>query len=254
MSTNFDRIAEAWLAEGPTQLADRVFEAALDEVHMTRQRRRLPVQWRLNRWSAALRFASAVGLAIAVIGVFLINLPARDDIGGQSPTPSAEPSASVPPSATPAWQTFTSNRFGYSVMLPGDFVQVPNTGGLPETLFPGDQSDWADRFDEPVSHSPFLVVAVATPQTPKTLADVAAEYDELLAGSCDTSTPAAMTVAGQPARLIVASCVPWDWFDVTVEHAGRLYVIQWNWTSLSASPDAARPTFDRILGSFLFTD
>ena len=36
---DLDRTARLWLQDGPDQLADRVLEAALDEIHVTRQRR-----------------------------------------------------------------------------------------------------------------------------------------------------------------------------------------------------------------------
>ena len=42
----FDRIADAFMADGPTALADRVLDAAFAEVHLTRQRR---VLWRVPR-------------------------------------------------------------------------------------------------------------------------------------------------------------------------------------------------------------
>jgi hypothetical protein len=35
---DLDRIVGAWLTEGPAELADRVLDAALDEIHLTHQR------------------------------------------------------------------------------------------------------------------------------------------------------------------------------------------------------------------------
>jgi hypothetical protein len=255
MSTksNFDRVAAAWLAEGPTQLADRVLDAALDEVHLTNQQHRLTLPWRFDRSSGVLRLATAAVIAVVVLGVIYLNLPGPHAVGGPSPTPTLGPTDPplASPTATPAWQTFTSDRFGYSVTFPGDFVATPSSGGLPEALFPGDQNNWADRFDEPVAHVPFLVIARATPQPPMTLADVTASYDESLADGCDVSAPEAITVGDSPARLVIVGCVPYSWFDVTVEHDGRLYVLQWN--TARASLDATRSTFNQVLASFAFT-
>jgi hypothetical protein len=45
-TTEFDRLASAWLVDGPIELADRVLDAALAEVHTTQQGRRVPVPWR----------------------------------------------------------------------------------------------------------------------------------------------------------------------------------------------------------------
>ena len=36
---DFDRIATAWLADGPDELSERVIDAAVDQIHLTRQRR-----------------------------------------------------------------------------------------------------------------------------------------------------------------------------------------------------------------------
>ena len=36
---DFDRIAMAWLADGPDELSDRVLDTVVDQIHLTRQRR-----------------------------------------------------------------------------------------------------------------------------------------------------------------------------------------------------------------------
>lgn len=235
-NSNFDRIAEAWLAEGPTQLADRVLDVALDEVHVTRQRRRLPAPWRSDLMLSPLRLAAAAVIGALLVGAIYFNLPRRNEVGGSSPTPT--------------WKTFTSERFGYSVMLPGNFVPQTTPDGLPSALFPGDQNEWADRFDAPVAHVPFLVIARATPQHPMTLLDVTIAYDESLADGCDVTPLESVTVSGVAARLVSVSCLPYSWFDVTIEHDGHLYVLQWN--AARASLDADRLTFDQVLNSFAF--
>ena len=47
----FDRTARAWLADGPNQISDRALRAALDEIHVTRQRRAWWPARRLSRMS-----------------------------------------------------------------------------------------------------------------------------------------------------------------------------------------------------------
>lgn len=100
-NSNFDRISEAWLAEGPTQLADRVVDAALDEVHLTNQRRRLTVPWRFNRMPNPLRLAAAAVIGVLLVGVIYLNLPGRNDVGGQSQTPLVSPTPSASPTPAP---------------------------------------------------------------------------------------------------------------------------------------------------------
>lgn len=94
MSTNrdFDRIASAWLTEGPSELADRVLDAALDEVHLTHQRRRLPVPWRTPTLNTPLRLAAGIAI-IAVVGYAGLTFlnPRIGPGAGPSPTPTAAP-------------------------------------------------------------------------------------------------------------------------------------------------------------------
>jgi len=118
-NSNFDRIAEAWLAEGPTQLADRVLDAALDEVHLTRQRRRLPALWRFNPMPTSVRLVAAAVIGVLAVGLLYLNLPGRNDVGGPSPTIN-------PLLNTATWTAFTSPRYGFSAKYPASFAAVPS--------------------------------------------------------------------------------------------------------------------------------
>ena len=134
MSTNrdFERTAEAWLAEGPTQLADRVLDAALDEVHLTHQRRRLPVLWRFPQMNDRMRLAAtALVVVVVAVAAYAAFGPKRNDVGGpqttSTPPPSPSPVASSTPSPsdlldTATWTTYVSNRYGFSIAYPADWV------------------------------------------------------------------------------------------------------------------------------------
>lgn len=128
MSThsNFDRISEAWLAEGPTQLADRVLDAALDEVHLTRQRRRLPVLWRFNPMPVSVRLAAAAVIGVLLVGVIYMNLPGRNDVGGQgvSPSPSATQAPPSPTQAPPS-PTLGSGLLPDGTLAAGRYILKP---------------------------------------------------------------------------------------------------------------------------------
>src|SRR4051794_14935955 len=117
MTTNadFDRIAAAWLAEGPTELADRVLDASLGEVHLTHQRRAAP--WRnlgmtFLPSSASARALVAAAVAVIALGGAMYFLSPRQGAGGPSPTAvpsptaptSAAPSPSIDPLNTSIWQ------------------------------------------------------------------------------------------------------------------------------------------------------
>ncbi len=115
MSTDrdFDRIAGAWLAEGPSELADRVLDAALDEIHQTHQRRALAI---FTRAPMKAMTRQLVAMAL-VIGVLLIGGGAilagvgRGPSSPVSPGPSPSDSTRVSPAPTPAVSPLAP--FGY---------------------------------------------------------------------------------------------------------------------------------------------
>jgi hypothetical protein len=127
MSTtnNFDRIARAWLADGPTELNDRVLDAALDEVHLTHQRRRLPVPWRFTLMPLSVRLVGAALIGVVALGAIYLNLPSGDEVGMPSSTPQLSPTTvPVTPqptldlSDTAAWTIYESSQYGYQIAYP----------------------------------------------------------------------------------------------------------------------------------------
>lgn len=125
-----DRITKAWLAEGPTVLAERVLDAALHEVHLTRQRRGSPAPWRTLTMNRLLAATAAV-IVVAVVGGGYLALRGQG-VGGPavSPSPSAAPSPSPQPDATPSsaapMGTFTSERYGFTVAYPAGWEVHPS--------------------------------------------------------------------------------------------------------------------------------
>src|SRR6187397_2496383 len=102
MNTNadFERNAAAWLADGPTELADRVLDAALREVHLTQQRRAVRVPWRFSLMTNTMRAAAGIAI-IAVLGVgAYIFLGRGPNIGNTGPT--ASPSLAPTSLSSPA--------------------------------------------------------------------------------------------------------------------------------------------------------
>jgi len=97
-SRDFDRLTSSWLAAGPTELNDRVLEAALDEVHLTNQRRRTTVPWRTPTLSTPQRLAAAIAI-VAIVGVAGLNLFRGGEVGG--PTPASAPSPTTAPTPSP---------------------------------------------------------------------------------------------------------------------------------------------------------
>lgn len=96
----FDRTARAWLEDGPVTMPDRVLEAALDEIHLTPQRRapwparRTPMNSTLTKAIVGI----AAVLVVAVVGFNLVSNVSPNGVGG--PAATATPTAA--PSPTPA--------------------------------------------------------------------------------------------------------------------------------------------------------
>ncbi len=96
--TDFDRIVREWVEIGPTELSDRVMDAAREGVARTRQRRGWRGAWRRSVRMPAPAFAIAGGAVVLVIVSALMfgALGGKFAIGGpqqtSSPTFAASPS------------------------------------------------------------------------------------------------------------------------------------------------------------------
>jgi hypothetical protein len=66
---DFDRTARLWLEDGPTNLSDRVLQGALDEIHVTRQRRALWPARRSPTMGMGIAFRLAAVAAVLVVAV-----------------------------------------------------------------------------------------------------------------------------------------------------------------------------------------
>jgi hypothetical protein len=215
MSTNrdFDRIAGAWLAEGPSELADRVLDAALDEVHLTHQRRHLRVPWRTPTLNTPLRLAAAIAI-IAVVGYAgLTFLNPRGGGPGALTSPTPPPTATPEPSPTPAptadlldtatWTTYVSDRYGFSIAHPANWEERPSDHVWTMAT---DGADWlntgAEVFVDPTPDKGIRVSTFSVAVGPGTAVDA------WLQTYCETSgnTPctnvearsAAVTMDGHP--------------------------------------------------------
>ena len=130
MSTNsdFEKIVRTWLQDGPSQIADRSLQAALDEVHVTSQQRfgvaRRSFPMNSNAWRISA--AAVIGLIVIVGGLaFLGRTPGG--VGGTPPTTASSPtpiptSASTPtpiPTTAPTPPALTTVR---RALEPGTYV------------------------------------------------------------------------------------------------------------------------------------
>ncbi len=112
---DFDRTARLWLQDGPSQLADRVLEAALDEIHVTRQRRAWWPARKVPSMNTAMKLAIA-GAAVIVVAIAGLSLVPGGGPGGPIATPM--PTPTMTPTPTPA--SFGSHALG--ALEPGTYV------------------------------------------------------------------------------------------------------------------------------------
>ena len=125
---NFDQTLEGWLRrQAPRQAPDRVLDAALERVELEPQRR----GWRQRIFggtsmTSVVRVA-AIATAVMVAAIFGLRLVNQTDEVGPSPmpSPSAQPSESVAPTATP--------RIGEPTSKPGAATLVAELSGGGET-------------------------------------------------------------------------------------------------------------------------
>jgi hypothetical protein len=264
-SRDFDRIAAAWLAEGPNELADRVLDDALAEVHLTNQRRGLFAPWRYTPMNAYSRVAAAVLVAALALGgaVYLIgrNTPS---VGGPTATPevsSSPTTAPAPPTELPASALvpFTSAQYGYSISVPDGWgVQVatrtlhgtePLWGSDPQVATPAGDSIQGGDFARSNSPSGRLLIAASTTPPGATLESWTADTTELKCGP--PTSQGAITIDGEPATLnTYAACSGLFLQWATVLHGGYAWHIVWLNNQGSEAADVV--LFEQLLATFRF--
>jgi hypothetical protein len=266
MSTNddFERISNAWLADGPTELADRVLDAALSEVHMTHQRRWLAL-WRTTHMSFPssnmARLAAVVVVAVVAIGGALYLLGPRSGVGGPVATPTPPPpTAALSPAAvasptlapidTATWTTYTSNRYGFSIGRPAGWTvrqRADHTWTLAVDF------NWQTKASEGFAAADTSIYAtawsVSVPASMPANAWIQAYCQTGATGPCTglqaASTP--VTMDGHPGVLIRTN----DTEAFTLV-GGRMYVVA-VWESFDDPRGAPYGGIDRLLKGFLST-
>jgi hypothetical protein len=269
MSTNreFEPIARAFMAAGPTQLADRVLERSLADVHHTRQRRALlRAPWRTPVMNIYAKLAAAAVAVVAVgaLGIWFLNPGSSSAPGGPPPTPSAAPTAAPSPSPTPEPSavptsgggsappltgTFTSTRNGISLAAPAGWTTQPATEPGPEVWADGwitFGDPFADWIYDPVLRGSLWLGIASLPLGSAAPAQWPADQFE----ATECAVPLPVSVDGA-AGVIGADFVSTECSVVFVAAGDRGYQIR-----LYASDDSAvydRAWFDELLATVQLT-
>jgi hypothetical protein len=142
MTTNqdFDRHAAAFLANGPTELADRVLDAALREVHTTRQRRGPAAPWRFPGMNTFFRLQAAALVAVVLVSGALVFIGPLLGPGGNHQT--AAPSPSGPAATAACGHELVRGLY----LTAGCDYRTPN---FPPTFTIVSDGTWLDGFQTP---------------------------------------------------------------------------------------------------------
>ena len=222
----FEPIARAFMAGGPTQLADRVLESSLAEVHHTPQRRVLiRVPWRLPTMNIYAKLASAAAAVVVagVIGYAMLGLGRAPDTGGR-PTPSPTFTPSLGPTSPPRptlTESYTSPIHGYTVSYPAGWTVREATESW-TTEIPFQASAFADVIA--TADNRFLAVA----SQPLAGRNSDAWYDQITSDSGwgDTCEPTSepVTIDGE-SGVSVTHCDGTQTALVAVANRGYLIVL-----------------------------
>ena len=261
---DLERALDAFFAQGADEVADRVIDDALLTIDHTPQRRVVSVPWRPNVMNPFARLAVAAAAIVIVAGGALYLLaPGNQTVGGPSAppspsvvAPSASPSAqaSASPSQPLAWETYESARFGYKMEVPVGWTHSNTIDDLPDHL-PGEEVQYAARWDEPVDRSPYLIVAIIDPAPEADSAWLERAVAGLIA-DCDAADPVTVSVAGTTGERRRATCMGGLATEIVFFRQGvgsidRIFMID----SSAAPADAALASeiLDHVLASFTLT-
>jgi hypothetical protein len=250
---DIERLLDHWLAERPTQVADRVLDEVADQIARQPQQPAWLVLWRDSHVNSNLKplLAVAAIVVIAVVGFAVLRPSSGSNVGGAAtsspaPSPSLLPSASPSANAVfPSW--FTGERSGAGILPAGGQTTRVFEGGVTFTvpegwvnhqddaagyeLFPDSPANeaeyasnqrYAERVDLWRDATNWLICEPIRPQ-----GSTAAELvDSLLANEAlTTSEPVDVSIGGLPGRQI----------DFQLDPA---------WTGSCPAASEAPPTYD----------
>lgn len=241
-----DTVLDGWLAEGPTVAPDRVIGAALAEVPLTRQARRLPapledILMRMQPF-APIAAAAAVG-AIALLLLYTA-LGSPSDVGEDAPSATASP--------TPTAHRTEEFVIDLTMQLPAgwEFREAPAFASAfrpapqPEQLFeriviadaaqmtvsePSGAQPWPDDLfawlSEQSEFEPSQPESTSLAGFPATIIDAASDYDATASQPTRRVAQIGPQEAGAGLLLaLVDGPVTWRFIEVDLGEAGTIVI------------------------------
>ena len=250
-----DRVLEDWLAEGPNRLPDRVVNATVAQLDDIKQRKSswLPGS---NRMYRLILPATGAAAALVIAAVALSSLFRGPSVGGPPGTP------------------FTSERHGYTVILPEGWTIEERPGTWPlGDFFDASTDSGVDYFERPnPDQGPPINLYLASQPIPTGMSfdEWAATHDDANEGEHPcfdlVATYPGVTVDGEPARQQAHHCETFfgdgddgalTGIQTLVSHNGRGYAIYlWPTDTGVAMPPLStlRAEAEAWLARFTFTD
>jgi hypothetical protein len=227
-----DRLINAFLMEGATELADGVYVAVRDRIEHTRQRAVIG-SWREPDVNRYLKFALAAAAVLAIAVVGYRQFGSVNEVGpaaSGSPAPSSTPAATATPAATPAGpaltETFTSDAYGITMSYPTGWTARPSTEAW-TTSVPDYLSNAGDVVYDPTLGEGQLWISVASQPLGESTPDAWMAETIALDDGCTATKP--ITIDGASGLVGADGCT-----RAAVTTDGRGYFF-WLYTSGDAA-------------------
>lgn len=202
----------------------------------------------MNRYAARAALLLATTMVLSACVADAADAPA-------TPSATLRPTATAQPSPSVASTTFTSERYGYSLQHPGDWVMREVTGDLYlDGMRP--KSPGTDNLVPPLARriggeDGYVVISAHELLPNETLDEFSLRAAE--ATRCGPGSGwEPRTLGGEEALTRFFACGGYSWLQYAAFHAKRGYVV---WLVATDAPlPQNRPVNDAILASFEFTD
>jgi hypothetical protein len=161
----------------------------------------------------------------------------------------SQATGSASPSSSAAWTTYTSERNGFSLDLPGEWRYRPATEDWPAGEYPSGGSAYIDNFEQPPASFPTVDIVTQPLADDMTPEEFLAWLDVENARICTVESTESVMVDGVEGRLQRQTCGYNAW-EVAVFNGGQVYLIYW--LGEPSRVEAERPILDQVIASFRF--